>query len=188
MVVSECGVDMDGVARRLFSAGDKLAFEALHPDRKERLGDAAKEIMCHAIDEMTLSRMDIPLGKACHKAFYSVENKGVYPFGCSGKIGLHSDLLNFVLCIFDSSTGQDVYEALLAHQFMARNTLEIVEFENCAPSWLTAQTCAAVCRDLEKLPRATQEYLAEWKATFLDPKVAKGNKAPDVKDVNASSN
>ena len=112
-------------------------------------------------------------------------NKGVYPFGCSGKIGVHSDLLNFVLCIFDGSTGQDVHEALLAHQFMAQNTLEIVEFEKGTPLWVAV--CAAACRDLEKLPRATQEYLAEWKATFLDPKVAKGNKAP-VKDVNASSN
>ena len=180
MVMSACGIDMDdGVARRLFSAGDKLAFGALHPDRKTRLQDAAKEIMCHAVDEMTLSGMDIPFGKACHRAFYSVENKGVYPFGCSGKIGVHSDLLNFVLCIFDGSTGQDVHEALLAHQFMAQNTLEIVEFEKGTPLWVAV--CAAACRDLEKLPRATQEYLAEWRETFLE------GKAP-MKDANTSNN
>ena len=42
-----------------------------------------------------------------------MKGKGDYPFGSSGKLGVHSDLLNFFLCAFEGPIGQDAHDALL---------------------------------------------------------------------------
>ena len=168
---SVIGANMDStdggdVRRRLFTGGDKLSFDSISSDKKDKIRRAAKLIICHAVDELAWSGFSITFGKACHVAYYSIEGKGEYPFGSLGKLGVHNDLLNFFLCAFEGSSGQDAHDALLAHQFMAQNTLQIKALKD-AKSEMISSRCSAVQEELERLPKITQEYLEDWRTKFL---------------------
>lgn len=109
---------------------------------------------------------------ACWMAYYTVRERwgDHYPFWDDDfGLDVHQDVIRY----FESKdNGATLTYALIAHQFMIRTT-QIVKLE-CYQRYYTS-TCmeymegrkAEIIQRMNDLPSASQEYLANWKVTFV---------------------
>ena len=114
----------------------------------------------------------MPYKEACWKAYYTARKLWGkhYPFW-DEEFGLdvHEDVIRY---FENKEDGATLMHALIAHQFMIRNT-QIVKLE-CQQRYYTSGCTeymegrkVEINRRMNNLPIVSQEYLANWRATFV---------------------
>ena len=142
-------------------------YVALDTHKRISLLESMNRFMFKALTICT--RDQLTMGQACWVAYYSMDKRG-YPFGDEeGRPTVHDDVLNFLQCspYHDS---QEPYEALLAHQFMTRKTRKVSEWLKAGllGRSIASAHCVLIVKEMEELPRSSQQYLEEWKRHFVD--------------------
>lgn len=153
-------LDRESLERKLSLLGNKLSIDKKHPAERAELLDGANEYLLH-VSKLTSDGKTFE--GACWEAFYYIGDKEQYPFGTSGRVGVHDDMLTYLLTPRIGWT-RVPHDAMCAHQFMARHTQEVgrmAKRRRVKDGW-TRQYQEHILESIGLLPVRSREYLQTW--------------------------
>lgn len=159
-------LDRESLGEKLSLLGNKLSIDRKHPVKRSELLDGANEYLLH-VSKLTSDGKTFE--EACWEAFYYIGDKEQYPFGTSGRVGVHDDMLTYLLTPRIAWT-RAPHDAMLAHQFMARHTqsvLRMAKRRRVDDGWI-GQYQDRIRESIVALPAQSRAYLQTWMDGYVN--------------------